>query len=135
MSRRNAREVALQALFQLDFNEMESVEALESALNEKKNMSDSAREYAKILVCGTKNHLSKIDELISKHSTEWKVNRMPSVDRNIVRIALYELGFSEEKLAANIVINEAVELAKRFGTDSSPKFVNGILGAFIKEAQ
>ena len=133
MSRRNAREVALQALFQLDFNEMESLEALDAALNEKKNMSDGAKEYAKDIVCGTKNNLIKIDELIGKYSTEWKVNRMPSVDRNIVRIALYELGFSEEKLAANIVINEAVELAKRFGTDSSPKFVNGILGAFIKE--
>ena len=134
MSRRTAREVALQALFQLDFNESETLEALEVALAEKHNVSDRAKEYAKALVCGTKDKLSQIDEIIGKYSTQWKVNRMPSVDRNIVRIAVYELTFSEEQLAANIVINEAVELAKMFGTDSSAKFVNGILGALIKDS-
>jgi len=85
-----------------------------------------------VLLDGTKAHLAEIDAWITKNSTEWKVDRMPGVDRNITRIAVFELQFSEEKMAPNIIINEAVELAKKFGTDASARFVNGILGSMIK---
>lgn len=133
MSRRRAREVALQALFQLDFNKIDNEDALQAVLSESKILSDSARSYAGCIVSGTREHLEEIDQIISKNSAEWKVERMPSVDRNITRIAVYELYFGDEKLTPNIIINEAVELAKTFGTDASAKFVNGILGAMIKK--
>jgi N utilization substance protein B len=132
MSRRQAREVALQALFQLDYNEIDQTDAYDAVLSETPVLSDSAREYAKLLLDGTKAHLIEIDAWITKNSTEWKVDRMPGVDRNITRIAVFELQFSEEKMAPNIIINEAVELAKKFGTDASARFVNGILGSMIK---
>ena len=137
MSRRKAREVALQALFQLDFNKIDKADAMNAVLSESDslsdNLSDSARTYANVIVDGTQEHLEEIDEIISKNSTEWKVERMPGVDRNITRMAVYELRFSDEKLAPNIIINEAVELAKTFGTDASARFVNGILGAMIEK--
>jgi len=137
MSRRKAREVALQALFQLDFNKIDKADAMNAVLSESdslsESLSDSARKYANVIVDGTQEHLGEIDAIISKNSTEWKVERMPGVDRNIARMAVYELKFGDEKLAPNIIINEAVELAKTFGTDASARFVNGILGAMIEK--
>lgn len=132
MSRRKAREVALQALFQLDFNKMDKSDAINAVLEEDVVLSDNARAYAKTIVDGTQMHLAEIDAMIAENSTEWKVDRMPGVDRNITRIAIFELKFCSEQLAPNIIINEAVELAKIFGTDASSRFVNGILGAIIE---
>lgn len=134
MSRRKAREVALQALFQLDFNDVDKVDALNAVLGENEILSDSAREYAKKILEGTRNNLTEIDAVITKNSKEWKVDRMSGVDRNITRMAIFELNFNDEKIAPNIIINEAVELAKKFGSDASGKFVNGILGAMIKKS-
>lgn len=134
MSRRKAREVALQALFQLDFNKMGQNEAIDAALEESDRLSDGARAYVTEIVEGTRAHIEEIDAFITKSSTEWKVDRMPGVDRNITRLAIYEMQFGEEGLAPNIIINEAIELAKKFGTDASARFVNGILGAMIRQA-
>lgn len=133
MSRRRAREAALQALFQLDFNEMNHVHALDAVLEEQEKLSVPSRAYAQEIVEGTKAHLEEIDAILGEASAEWKVSRMPGVDRNIARLAVYELRFSAEALTPNIVINEAVELAKRFGTDASSRFINGVLGAVIKK--
>ena len=139
MSRRQAREIALQALFQLDLNHtvdaqdaVAQQQALDAALGECKPLSDHDRAYAGVLVRGTRQYLTDIDHLITKSSREWKVERMSGIDRNITRIAVYEMDFSEEKITPNIAINEAVELAKKFGTDDSKRFVNGILGAMVK---
>jgi len=132
MSRRKARELALQALFQLDFNEQEPTEALEAAFAETQGAGPKTRAYAKDLVGGTHRHLQEIDEIISGLSLEWKLDRMPGVDRNIARIAIYEMSYAGEEISPNVVINEAVELAKTFGTDDSSRFINGILGAMIK---
>lgn len=129
MSRRKARETALQSLFQLDFNKTEPENALAAALDENEVLSDRARDYAHKIVCGTREHLAEIDEIISKCSREWKVERMAGVDRNIVRMAVYEMKFNDEQITPNIIINEAVELAKMYGTDASGKFINGVLGA------
>lgn len=133
MSRRKAREAALQALFQLDFNKMEQADALNAALSENDVISDGAREYAQRLVNGVQAHLAEIDQAIAAYSKEWKVARMSGVDRNVVRIAVYEMRFDAEALTPNIAINEAVELVKRFGSEESPRFVNGILGAMVKK--
>lgn len=135
MSRRQAREIALQALFQLDINSSENFDeekAVEAALHESEPLRTHDREYAKTLVRGTREHLEEINHLITKKSREWRVERMSGVDRNITRIAVYEMMFSDDKLTPNIVINEAVELAKKYGTDDSGRFVNGILGAMVK---
>jgi N utilization substance protein B len=132
MSRRQAREVALQALFQLDFNEGKQEAAVEAALGESVVLADKDREYAKSIVEGAQCNLTEIDALITKHSREWKVARMSGVDRNITRIAIFEMKFGEETIDPKIIINEAVEMAKKFGTDDSGRFVNGILGAMLK---
>ena len=140
MSRRQAREAALQALFQLDLNPADNAEqtemyetlAIDTALGEAAKMSAHDREYVKTLVHGTRQNLEAIDALIAQSSKNWKVERMAAVDRNLTRMAIYEIRFSEEKLTPNIAINEAVELAKKYGTDDSSRYVNGILGAMLK---
>ncbi|CUH94296.1 hypothetical protein P22_0362 [Propionispora sp. 2/2-37] len=132
MSRRKAREMALQALFQLDFNSIEATDALRLVFGENEKITDKAKAYTLQLVRGTQSHLEAIDKTISEVSSEWKLNRMTGVDRNIARIAVYEMIYSEEKLPPNVVINEAVELAKSFGTEESGRFVNGILGSLVK---
>jgi len=142
MSRRQAREVALQALFQLDMNPSdEGVEvaqvrqnAIDAAVfaQEDVKLGDKDMEFLNALVKGTCDNLKSIDEMISRCSREWKIQRMAGVDRNITRMAVYELKFCEEKLVPNIIINEAVQLAKKFGSDDSSRFVNGILGAIAQ---
>ncbi len=140
MSRRQAREAALQALFQLDLNpadredqqEMYESLAIDNVLGEAEQMSVRDRGYMEQLVKGTLANKAEIDDLIARSSREWKVSRMAAVDRNITRMAAYEMFFQEEKLTPGIAINEAVELAKKFGSDDSGRYVNGILGAMIK---
>jgi len=135
MSRRIARELALQALFQLDFNQTTPEEALQSVCDERQEVSAAAREYAHILLIGTLEQKINIDQVISQTSKDWKVDRMAGVDRNIVRMALYEMNYGTEKLSAGVIINEAVELAKVFATAESSKFVNGILGSLVKKPE
>jgi len=127
--------MALQALFQLDFNRIATSHALEAVVAEHEGVSENARSYAEQLVVGTYRHLAEIDAIIREHAVDWKPERMPSVDRNIARLAIYELLFGSEDLTPNIVINEAVELAKTFGTEESGRFINGILGALVKKGR
>lgn len=142
MSRRQAREVALQALFQLDFNPCEEgesqAEAREAAIaaataEMEEELYKRDRAFVLDLVNGTMDNLSAIDEVISDHSAEWKLERMMGVDRNIVRMAVYELNFGAEEIDSKIVVNEAVELAKKFGTDDSYRFINGVLAAIMRK--
>ncbi|HWQ62618.1 MAG TPA: transcription antitermination factor NusB [Negativicutes bacterium] len=133
MSRRKAREMALQTLYQLDFNTTEPEQALAAAVDEADEVDAKTRDYAWVLVSGATANRDAIDEIIVKASAEWKLDRMASVDRNIARIAVYEMRFGSEPLTPGVVINEAVELAKTFGTDDSSRFVNGILGSLVKK--
>lgn len=135
MSRRKAREVALQVLFQLDFNTADKDDALTAVIAEAGDLSSSVKEYARALVEGTQSMREDIDQIISKISSEWKVGRMAGVDRNIVRIAIYEMQLANDKISPNVAINEAVELAKKFGSEDSGRFVNGILGTLAKGLQ
>ncbi|WP_094603306.1 Transcription antitermination protein NusB [Sporomusa silvacetica DSM 10669] len=136
MSRRKAREMAVQALFQLDFNSgATSDEALNSVLSEREDTNESTRLYAQSLVEGTKQNLVAIDEYISDLSREWKIDRMAGVDRNIARMAIYEMKYSPEPMQPGVAINEAVELAKTFGTEDSSRFINGILGSIVKNKE
>ena len=140
MSRRQAREAALQTLFQLELNppsEVASEEAcqmwaLDAAVEEMPVETKRDYSYAASLVRGTREHLVAIDEEIAASTHDWKLDRMTGVDRNIVRIALYEMKYGAEKVDVGIAINEAVELAKKFGTDDSSRYVNGILGGLAR---
>lgn len=140
MSRRQAREAALQTLFQLELNppsEAASEEAcqmwaLDAAVEEMPVETKRDYSYAASLVRGTREHLAAIDEEIAVSTHDWKLDRMTGVDRNIVRIALYEMKYGAEKVDVGIAINEAVELAKKFGTDDSSRYVNGILGGLAR---
>ena len=146
MSRRRAREAAMQALFQLDMNPPpedgrdEWKRALDAAWQDgapektDKRNQEADYAYAWTLVSGTCESLASIDETLSKLSKEWKVPRMTGVDRSVLRLAVYELQ-SGSDVTPGVVINEAVELAKRFGTDDSGRFVNGVLGTMMREEQ
>ena len=140
MSRILAREAAFKALFQLDFNfeetDREACEDLaietmyddEPKLTAKKDLA-----FIEESVKGTRAHLAEIDELIMAHLKQgWQLSRLMAADRNILRLAVYEMKFVEPPLPKNIAINEAVELAKKYGTDDSGRFVNGVLEAISK---
>ena len=140
MSRKLAREASFKALFQLDFNFEEDKReycenlAIETMFDdEPKLTSKKDLEYVESSVKGTRAHLEEIDAIITTHLKEsWLLSRIMAADRNILRLAVYEMKFVEPMLPKNIVINEAVELAKKYGTDDSSRFVNGILESISK---
>ena len=121
-ARRRARERALQALFQVDLGSGESFQVYWEAFGDE---DYAAREQAEALVRSVELHRARIDGLIEECSTNWRIERMARVDRNILRLAAGEM------LAAHapksVVINEAIEIAKRYGGEGSPAFVNGVL--------
>lgn len=141
MSRRHAREAAMQALFQLDMikpapdkeeeAQRQAVESSWKAGNIRK-VSELDEGYARALVKGTRENLQSIDEAISVKSRGWKISRMAAIDRSILRLAVYEMKYIED-VTPGIVINEAVELAKKFGSDDSARFINGVLGAMVEK--
>ncbi|MCX7977832.1 MAG: transcription antitermination factor NusB [Bdellovibrionaceae bacterium] len=124
-SRRQGREMALQILFQSEFAPQISLEDLLAIKSE--NMTPDSQTFARELVNGVMKHKSEIDSLIQKNSRHWRLERMATVDRNVLRIAIWELRFSPQPLEKKIVINEAVEIARKYGTTDSSAFVNGIL--------
>lgn len=143
MSRTQARKVALQALFQFDFNPAEQetdldeavTEAIDTAVTgdeESEVLYSKDRSYAEGLVMGTLENQQAIDEILEQHARDWSIDRMAAVDRNIARMAVFELKFQEEKVDTAVIINEAVNLAKKFGTDDSSRFINGILSSVEK---
>lgn len=143
MSRTLARETAFRALFQLDFNsgELEQRElyeslAVDSAIDsaEEFNPNDSLDEknlnYVGNTVKNVRANLDSIDQIIKSYlKKNWTLSRLASADRNILRLAVYELRFAEDKIPVGVAINEAVKLAKKYGTDDSGRFVNGVLDA------
>jgi N utilization substance protein B len=133
--RRQGREGALKALFLLDLNpDLTAGEALqrffelwlEGAEELGEPLPAAARDFCQALVRGTWEHRDEIDALIKHHSQAWRIERMATVDRNVLRLGIYELRFGGEVPPA-VALDEAIELAKRYGTDASPAFVNGIL--------
>ena len=138
MIRRVAREMVLQSLFQMDFTQAEPEEALAIALEVQQDEIESSEaakavKYADKVLKGTAANLAEIDGLISKYAINWDIGRMPGIDRNILRMAIYEMRFAPEKVPETIAINEAVELAKAFGTEKSARFINGVLGRLMRE--
>ncbi|WP_455655149.1 transcription antitermination factor NusB [Phascolarctobacterium sp.] len=133
MIRRIARELVLQSLFQIDFAQADSTAALDAAIEERADKSaEKARAYALDVLNGVLTNNEAIDTKISEYAIDWTLERMPAVDRNILRVAVYEMFFAPEKLVPNVAINEAVEIAKIYGTDDTPRFINGVLGKMVR---
>ena len=126
--RRGARRYALQVLYALDVNPTASIAEALASYREAFDLEldERAGEFAAELVRGTVANRAAVDEIIQQASRNWRIDRMSRVDRNILRLAAFELGHLPE-IPTKVVINEAVELAKRFGAAEAPAFVNGIL--------
>lgn len=126
MSRRLAREVALRALFQVEVGRGNLRDALRYNAEEL-GLEDSARAFALQLSEGALQHQADLDRLVEQYAVDWRVKRMPYVDRNILRIAAFELLYARDT-PVSVAVNEAVELAKAYGDANSSRFINGILG-------
>jgi transcription antitermination protein NusB len=130
--RRKAREIALQFLYQLEQNGASDPTPYEVDFWARRPVDDEAREFASSLVHGAKRHQAEIDKRISESTEHWDLDRLAVVDRNILRLAVYELLF-EPGVPGKVAINEAIEIAKKFGTAESSRFINGVLDRIHKE--
>ncbi len=125
--RRRARALALQALFELDATEHRLEDVLQALLDDS-DLTASGEEFARELVTAVVQEHESLDVKIQEYATAWPVNQLSLVDRSLLRLAVYELTIGKT-VSAKVVINEAVELAKLFGGESSPRFINGVLGS------
>jgi N utilization substance protein B len=126
-SRTRARSVALQALYEIDVTGHTPGSVLEERVNEAE-LEEPLYEFARQIVFGVLPMKQKLDEFIAEHAPEWPLDQVAIIDRNILRIALWEFAVYG-KTPIKVAINEAVELAKVYGSDSTPRFVNGVLGS------
>lgn len=127
--RRKARELALQCLYQID--QSSNPDADIELIRQNFQADKKAVEYGSALVNGVKTNIAELNTLIESHSENWQVSRMAVVDRNILRIAFFEMLHVADVPDA-VAVDEAIEVAKRFSTDEGPAFINGILDAFCK---
>jgi transcription antitermination protein NusB len=132
-SRRKARECALQMLFAADVAEMPATDVVRSYWAElgEAELDESARQFATRLAAGTLQNLELLDERIRSRAEHWRISRMAVVDRNILRLAVYE--FLYEPTPRTVAINEALEIARRFSTYEATQFINGILDAIKRD--
>ncbi|MFB7157446.1 transcription antitermination factor NusB [Lysinibacillus sp. NPDC094403] len=126
MKRHEAREKALQVLFQLDNTDLTVEEAMGHIKGQPTNVF-----YEKI-VTGTVEHLEEIDATLEQHLEKWSLARLPKIERTVLRLAVYEILYMPET-PKRVVLNEAIELCKTFGDDGSSKFVNGVLSKFTEQ--
>ena len=126
-ARRKARKRALDFLYEAEIKKAKAVDLFLS-----RGSSELSQEpYVQVLLSGVEEHLVKIDELITTYAQDWDMDRMPAVDRNILRIAIFEILWVAE-VDLKIACNEAVELAKSLSTDESSNYINGVLGRIVK---
>ena len=126
MKRHEAREKALQTLFQLEGTELTIDEAMDHV------MAGENDNFYSLLVQGTHANMTEIDEKLVGHLENWSLERLPKIERTILRMAVFELGYMEDA-PSRVVMNEAIELCKTFGDDKSSRFVNGVLSKFTDE--
>jgi N utilization substance protein B len=129
-SRTRARSLALQVLYEVDVADHLPGEALQNRLAETQ-LADDLAGFASQIVAGVYPLISQLDTSIARFAPEWPFDQIPAVDRNILRIATWEFAVSTET-PVKVAINEAVELAKIYGSDNAPRFVNGVLGALAE---
>ena len=140
--RRLARRLALDVLYEAEVRDMLPVEAYRErerlgwSVDDDESLAEQPERavlaYARSLVQGVQDHHADIDELITRYADHWVISRMPVVDRNVIRVAVWELVWGEDVPVA-VAINEAVELAKSYSTEDSGRFVNGVLGKIVDE--
>jgi N utilization substance protein B len=126
-SRTRARSLALQALYEIDITNHPPAEVLQNRLEEDP-LSGELGEFARQIIFGILPITHDLDRIIARYAPEWPLNQIAAIDRNILRLACWEFA-AEGRTPVKVAINEAVELAKLFGSDSAPRFVNGVLGS------
>ena len=131
--RRTARELALKFLYQTEFNS-NSPDAELSSFCDRANVSEEVQNFTQALIKNILFHKKEVDELLEKISANWAPDRMAVIDKNILRLGICELLF-DPTTPPKVVINEAVEIAKKFGTEESPDFINGILDKVFKDSK
>lgn len=130
--RTRARSIALQVLYETDIaNNHLPGEVFKTRLEETPAMTEDLAEFSRVIIFGVLPFRQALDQLIAKYAPEWPLDQIAAIDRNILRIALWEFAVSRET-PLKVAINEAVELAKLFGSDSAPRFVNGVLGTLAE---
>lgn len=122
MKRRTAREKALQALFQIDVSNTDPSSAIEHVLE-----GEAGDNYLSRLVLGVVEQKENIDQLIKENLEKWSIDRLATVDRNLLRIAVFELKFSGSEVPESVILDEAIEIAKIYGDEQSSRFINGVL--------
>ncbi len=135
-NRHLSRSIVLQTLFEWDFNTSKTNDAIDALLRNIAEFADNSAdlEFMKSLMTGVIAKVEDLNSIINKAAPEWPIDKISTVDRNVLRMGLYELLFSDrEEVPPKVAINEAIELAKSFGGENSGKFVNGVLGAVYKE--
>ena len=131
-NRRVSREIALQVLYQMEFDpNLTPIQGLRQYEDHFKN-DQTSMDYSQKLIAGIKEHLPQIDDTIQKFSINWKISRMSHVDRNIIRLSIFEMLYLKDEVPKNASINEAIEIAKKFGSEDSGHFINGILDQISK---
>ncbi len=128
--RTQARSLALQVLYEIDLTNHPPVEVFQARLEETP-LNDDLADFAHRIIFGCLPMLDLLDEVIAKYAPEWPFDQVAAIDRNILRIACWEFAVSGET-PIKVAINEAVELAKIYGSDSAPRFVNGVLGSLAE---
>ncbi|MFH1456792.1 MAG: transcription antitermination factor NusB [Patescibacteria group bacterium] len=137
MSNRHlSRTIAMQTLYEWDFNHRS--QKLQDVL--KNNIKEQGvglqdTSFIENLVRGVTKKIAEIDEILIKYAPDWPIEKITTIDRNIIRLGIYELKFEENKIPPKVVINEAIEMAKTFGGESSGKFINGVLGAIYNKME
>lgn len=129
-ARRKARELALQMLFQYDISG-NAPDMIVSTFEDLQKSKPNTREFATRIFRGTVDNLTRIDDMIQKQAENWRLSRMAVVDRNIIRMSIYEF-LHEADTPKLVIIDEAIEIAKKYGTQKSSQFINGILDGILK---
>jgi N utilization substance protein B len=141
MGRRQARETVIRTLYQVEVGGIDSEKAFQNTADINETLDEEAErlplntedyQFARDLVFGTISNKQEIDEIIAALSRDWNIDRLARVDHNIMRLALYEI-LHREDIPASVTVNEAVDLAKLYGSEESGRFVNGILGRVLKK--
>jgi N utilization substance protein B len=132
--RRKARQVALEILYEVDCAEHAPDEVITRRLSDEEDPLDgSTEDFLRGIIRGVIQHRIALDSVIHQYAPEWPVDQMAIIDRNILRMAIYEIAI-DENIPLKVAINEAVELAKIYGSDSAPRFINGVLGTLASNS-
>jgi N utilization substance protein B len=133
-SRTRARSLALQALYEVDITDHPPADVFKTRLEESP-LSNELAEFARQIIFGVLPLVVNLDQIISEYAPEWPLDQIAAIDRNILRMACWEFAAPDGETPVKVAINEAVELAKLYGSDSAPRFVNGVLGSLADHQQ